>query len=102
MEAREAVEDLRAGADLRDTVMRCYFEMSRVLDETRGLHREEAMTPREFAHTLKEVGLPGMAVERLTQLFESVRYGAHVSEEREEKDAIACLETIIEACGNLS
>jgi hypothetical protein len=100
IEAQEAIQELRAGADLKDVVLRCYHEMSRVLNEERGLRRQEAMTPREFETILKEVGLPAPPVERLTQLFESVRYGANVPGEQEEKDALACLEAIVEACGS--
>jgi hypothetical protein len=102
MEAQEAIEELRAGADLKDTVMRCYFEMSRILGEERGLRRKEAMTPREFEMTLKTAGLPGPPVERLTQLFETVRYGAHTPEAQEENEAVACLEAIVTACENLA
>jgi hypothetical protein len=101
-EAQEAIEELRAGADLKDTVMHCYFEMSRILSEERGLRRKEAMTPREFETTLKLAGLPGPPVERLTQLFETVRYGAHTPEAQEENEAVACLEAIVDACENLA
>jgi hypothetical protein len=99
-EARLAVDALEAGADLKDTVTRCYFEMGRVLSEQRGIRREEAMTPREFEHHLKRVGLPDRHVEQLTRLFERVRYGAKVADEREEREAVACLTAIIEVCAN--
>lgn len=98
IEAQEAISDLRSGAALKDVVMRCYFEMSRILNEQRGIRRKEAMTPREFEAVLKEVGFPGPPVERLTQLFESARYGARTPGEQEEQDAVACLEAIVEAC----
>ena len=97
-EAQEALVALEAGADVKDTVMRCYFEMSRVLDEQRGLRRAGAMTPREFERQLKASGLPGVHVERLTRLFEGVRYGARVTNEQEEGEAAACLAAIVEAC----
>jgi len=97
-EAQEAIVALEAGADITDTVMRCYFEMSRVLDEQRGIRRAGAMTPREFERQLKAVGLPGAQVERLTRLFEGVRYGARVADEQEERQAVACLTAIVETC----
>jgi hypothetical protein len=97
-QAEEAVEAIKAGADLRDTVMRCYYEMSRVLRQQRGIRRHQAMTPREFAAFLEEVGLPARAVRRLTELFERVRYGAKSPGQDEGAQALACLETIVEFC----
>jgi hypothetical protein len=97
-EAQGALESLQAGADLRNTVMRCYFEMSRVLNEQRGIKRGRDMTPREFENRLEEAGLPGKPVRQLTWLFEQVRYGAKVPGEHEERQAIASLVAIIEAC----
>ena len=97
-EAQDALEALQAGSDLKNTVMRCYREMSRVLDAQRGIKRQQAMTPREFEKYLKETGLPGQHVQQLTRLFEGVRYGAKVPDEGIERQAIACLTAIIEAC----
>jgi hypothetical protein len=99
-EAQQALVELEAGADVKDTVMRCYFEMSRVLDEQQGMRRAGTMTPREFEQQLKAVGLPGAHVQRLTRLFEAVRYGARVANEREERQAVACLTAIVEACSS--
>ena len=100
-EAQEALDALLAGADLRNTIMRCYFEMARVLSEQRGIRRQKDMTPREFERRLEKAGLPGEPVQRLTRLFEQVRYGTKVPNEREEGQAIACLTAIIEACRSL-
>jgi hypothetical protein len=97
-QAEEAVEAIQAGADLRDTVMRCYYEMSQVLHRQRGIRRPQAMTPREFAASLEEVGLPTEAIRRLTELFEKVRYGAKPLGQDEGSQALTCLETIIEFC----
>jgi preprotein translocase subunit YajC len=97
-EVQDALEALQAGSDFKNTVMRCYREMSRVLDEQRGIKRQQAMTPREFEKYLKETGLPGQHVQQLTRLFEGVRYGAKVPDEEKERQAIACLTAIIEAC----
>lgn len=100
--AQDALQALRAGGDLRNTVLRCYFEMSRVLSEQRGITRAKAMTPREFERYLEEAGLPGEHVRGLTRIFEGVRYGAKVPGEDDESHAIACLTRIVEACGSLS
>jgi hypothetical protein len=97
-QAEEAIEAIQAGSDLRDTVMRCYYEMSRVLHQQRGIRRHQAMTPREFVAYLEEVGLPTEAVRRLTELFEQVRYGAKSFGQDESAQALACLETIVEFC----
>jgi hypothetical protein len=97
-QAEEAIEAIQAGADLRDTVTRCYYEMSRVLRQQRGIRRHQAMTPREFATSLGEAGLPTKAVRRLTELFEQVRYGAKSPGRDEGVQALACLETIVEFC----
>lgn len=97
-EAEEALGALQAGADLKDTVMRCYFEMSQVLSKQRGIKRQTAMTPREFESHVERIGLPGEHVRQLTRLFEKVRYGAKLASKDEERQAIACLRAIVEAC----
>ena len=97
-EAQDALEALQGGADLKDTVMRCYFEMSRVLSEERGIRRERAMTPREFEVRLAQLGLPEPHIRQLTRLFEGVRYGSRVTGEREASQAIASLSAVVEAC----
>lgn len=101
-EAQRAVDALRAGADVKNTVIRCYMEMSRVLDEQRGLRRAEAATPREFEQQLKEAGLPEAQIGQLTRLFEAARYGAKVADAGQERQAIACLAGIVQACEELS
>jgi len=101
-EAQGALEALRSGADLKDTVIRCYYEMSRVLDEQQGIRRKRAMTPREFEQHLEQAGLPGQHVRRLTRLFEDVRYGAKSPGENEERLATTCLAAIVEACRSAS
>jgi preprotein translocase subunit YajC len=97
-EAKEAIEALQAGADLKNTVMRCYYQMSQVLREQRGIRRQRATTPREFERQLEQLGLPGEQVRQLTRLFEKVRYGAKTVDEDEARQAIACLTVIVEFC----
>jgi hypothetical protein len=97
-EAQEALVALQAGAELKDTVMRCYLEMSRIVRRHRGIRRAEAMTPREFAAYLAKAGLPEEHVQQLTRLFEAVRYGTRTPSEQEARQAIDCLAAIVEAC----
>ena len=99
LEAQEAIREIQQGSDLKDTVMRCYLDMSRILSEERGIRRDEAMTPREFERRLRSTGLPSAPIERLTRLFETVRYGAQTPGSEEEQEAINCLTAIAEACG---
>lgn len=97
-EAQRALDTLHAGADVKDTVLRCYFEMSRILVERRGLERAQGMTPREFERQLKTTGLPRASVEQLTRLFERVRYSTRAASQQDEQLAIASLEAIVQAC----
>jgi hypothetical protein len=96
--AQSALDALQAGSDLKNTVIRCYYEMSRVLREERGIQRGRAMTTREFEADLESRGLPGQHVRQLTRIFEDVRYGALQPSKREELMAIDSLEGIVEAC----
>lgn len=97
--AQQALTDIRAGGDLRDAVLRCYREMSRVLAEQQGARRDRTMTPREFAQHLRVTGLCDEHIERLTRLFERVRYGGRHASEREAQEAVACLTAIVAAYG---
>lgn len=96
-EARQALSELQSGADFKNTIIRCYYEMSQAVKLQRGVSREEAMTPREFEKTLQEVGLPGGPVKELTRLFERARYGQAEPSPQEQQQAIHCLKTIREA-----
>ena len=54
-------------ANLRNVVMRSYYDMNRTVSE-QGVKRAEGMTPREFEARLIQTGLPHRDVERLTRL----------------------------------
>lgn len=97
-QAEDAAEAIRAGADLRDTVMLCYYRMSQTLKEQRGIWRERAMTPREFETYLARSGIPGEHVQHLTRLFEKVRYGAKTVGAEDERMALSSLGAIVEYC----
>lgn len=96
-EAGQALEALQAGAGVRDTILRCYFEMERTVRSERGISRAGSMTPREFERRLAEAGLPESEVRRLIRLFEAVRYGTHTAGQAQEQQAIDCLAAIVEA-----
>lgn len=100
-QAQNALDALGAGADLRQTVIRCYQEMNRVVREETGIVRESAMTPREFEARLVSQGLPREGVSTLTRLFEQVRYGSISADGREEALALSCLTDIVNACDKL-
>lgn len=97
-EAQKALDGLQAGVDLKEGVIRCYYEMSQALSERRGLKRENSMTPREFENYLGEMGLSRIHIRRLTRLFEKARYGAMSLGESEEREATSCLAAIVKVC----
>jgi hypothetical protein len=97
--ARDSLHDLSAGKDWEDAILHCYARMSEVSARKRGLQRDQAMTPAEFASRLEWAGLPSHAVHTLTRLFESVRYGAHPTGANEREQAAACLRDILQYCG---
>jgi hypothetical protein len=101
-EAQIAIENLETGDDLRNVILRCYYQMARILRDQKGILRKQAMTPREFEQRLIELGLPGEPIGQLTQLFEAVRYGAKELGDRAELRAIACLDAIVRAGGGVS
>ncbi|MCS7061333.1 MAG: DUF4129 domain-containing protein [Anaerolineae bacterium] len=97
-QAEQAVADLQAGGEFRDIIIRCYREMSRTVQEARGVRRAASMTPREFVTLLQTMGLPAEPVQQLTLAFEAVRYGhAHPTPEQEQA-AIEYLRAIVNAC----
>ena len=98
VEAQTALDALQSGGDLKNIVIRCYFEMSRVIREQRGIQRDKAMTPREFEMELERRGLPREPVQKLTRVFEEVRYGTKEPGEREKFLATISLSEIVEAC----
>ena len=97
--ARSSLNDLSSGRDSTDVIMNCYFRMSDVVENKRNISRSKSMTPAEFATRLEQGGLPPDAVQRLTRLFERVRYGGHRSATPDVNEAVACLTTILHHCG---
>lgn len=97
--ARSSLEDLSSGRNSTDVIVNCYFRMNDVVADKRKLIRKAAMTPAEFAVQLEGAGLPSDAVQRLTRLFESVRYGSRRTEPKDVSEAVSCLTTILHHCG---
>ena len=95
--AQEAIEEIQAGSDLRNAIVRCYYEMCRALQGVGRLERSQATTPRELARQLESAGIAGEYSHRLTRLFEKVRYGAETLGKNEEQEAILCLQAIVQA-----
>jgi membrane protein implicated in regulation of membrane protease activity len=99
--AGEAAAELRAGAGIRDTVLRCYAEMSELLGKREQIPSglRKCLTPREFEGLLRRAGVQSEHVARLSRLFEKVRYGGRRTGPEEAGEAISCLEAIQRAYG---
>lgn len=97
--AQTSLHDLAAGRNWGDVIIECYVRMNEAVSVRRGLRRPGSATPREFAESLRQAGLPADAVNRLTGMFESVRYGSHASTEADIRAATDCLHAILQACG---
>ena len=97
--ARALLDDLADGVEWEDVIVRSYVQMSEVVKERRGIERDEEMTPHEFASRLVDAGLPPAPVERLTRLFEFVRYSSHKAGEAEMAEAVECFNQIASAFG---
>lgn len=100
--AQEALDDIQAGGSLRNAVIRCYAEMSRVISEKRNIERGSTVTSHEFEEHLVKAGLPKTPVYELTHLFEEARYGNRDPGPAEEQRAVACLSAIVTAVVELS
>jgi hypothetical protein len=97
-EAQNALDEIYAGGNLKNIILRCYAQMNAAVQQSYGIRREAALTPREFEQILVEKGLPQAPVQNLTLLFEEARYSSKEAGEREEHKAISSLEAIVSAC----
>lgn len=94
--AQSALADIEADiGDFDDIIIRCYAEMSRVLQTEASIHRVKAMTAFEFEQELVRYGFPAQPVHRLTRLFEQVRYGHQPSGETEKQTAVESLSELL-------
>jgi hypothetical protein len=96
--ARKSLEDLAEGRQWGDVIVEAYARMTDAVRVSRGLDRDLAWTPREFAAHLTRKGMPASAVDDLTRLFEAARYGGAVADETARRRAASCLESILQAC----
>ena len=96
--ARSALDDIEAGKDWGDAILNSYYRMNRAVADWRGIRRRESMTPAEFAGYLVSAHLPREAVDRLTALFERVRYGGKKSTRKDIQEAVDCLTAISDYC----
>jgi hypothetical protein len=96
-EARTALQELHSGADFKNTIIHCYYEMCAVLNKERGIRRSEGMTAREFENELTRLGMPAEPVTQLTRLFEMARYGDGSPNPQDENNAWECLSAIASA-----
>ena len=97
--ARASLGQLASGRNWSDVIIQSYVRMSEAVSTRRGLQRLRTMTPREFAERLEQAGLPAQSVHRLTRLFEAARYGSGPSSQSDVNEAVACLNSILQACG---
>lgn len=91
--ARDTADRIRAGADLADAVRRCYKEMVELLCTQASVPGVAVLTPREFAGALCARGMEDEHVDRLTTIFEQVRYGGRPDIAFAD-EAITCLDAI--------
>jgi len=97
--ARRSLNDISSGREWQGVIQECYVRMSDAVSKKRAIHRDEAMTTGEFAIKMEQAGLPSHSVQRLTRLFEAVRYGDHKTVRSDIDEAVACLTDILHACG---
>lgn len=97
--ARASLGELKSGRNFENAIVECYARMSNAVDEKKGLQREIAMTPAEFASRLARAGMPREPVQRLTHLFEAVRYGGQHAGQAEIDEAVLNLTSILRYCG---
>jgi hypothetical protein len=90
----ESLEDLRAEADPRRAIIRCYARFEGVAAAS-GVARRPWHTPMEFMReALARLPVPRAAVPVLTGLFELARFSHHALGARERDRALAALDEI--------
>jgi hypothetical protein len=96
LEAEKALQALRTGSHLNNVIVRCYIQMSQVLQKDQEIELEQSMTARDFECLLEARGIPYGPVHQLTQLFETARYGYRQPGPADEQKAFECLNAIIQ------
>ena len=91
----EALTRLQTGTDHRKTVLDCYKKMCELL-LCKGIMKEEAQTPREFALIAKTyLRIPPENLYDFTKVFEKARYSSREINEKDREKAIRCLRNIV-------
>jgi cbb3-type cytochrome oxidase subunit 3 len=91
-QASETALQIRRGRSPEGEVIRCYREMDRLLSKRREL-KPACLTPREFAASLRDLGIQSRHIQQLTELFEFVRYGNRDDSTLAEQ-ALTCLDAL--------
>ena len=97
--AQKALDEIEEDRfEFSDVIIRCYAEMSQTLADEKDIQRSKAMTTHEFEQDLLSRGFPARPVQRLTKLFEQVRYGHQQTSDNEKQVAMQALRDIIIFC----
>ena len=94
-EASRALGEIKAGADSTSVIVRCYLQLTSLIQAERGLSRHRGLTVREFESSLESLALPHKPLWRLRNLFEAVRYGERRMSAREEGEAVNSLNELV-------
>ncbi|MCD6495074.1 DUF4129 domain-containing protein [Candidatus Bipolaricaulota bacterium] len=90
-----AAHRIIAGDDPRAAILRCYQEMTEIMSQAERIPNYSYFTPREFSAHLRMRGMKNEDVDRLTGIFETVRYGGRGGEAFID-EAVSCLQSIQE------
>jgi len=93
--AEQALQALKSGESFKNVIVRCYREMSLVLQREQGVELEQTMTAQEFERLLEARGIPHTPIDQLTRLFEAARYGYRSPTSGDEEAAFDCLNAIV-------
>ena len=88
--AGEAADRIEETTDVENEVYRAWREMTTHLD----VANPQSSTPAEFAAAAVEAGMAREDVDRLTSMFEEVRYGGESPTEEREQQALEALRRI--------
>jgi hypothetical protein len=88
--AGEAADRIESADDFENQVFRAWLEMTRPLN----LDHPRSSTPAEFAAAARGAGMSGEHVDRLTELFDQVRYGGREATAEREREAVSLLRSI--------
>ena len=91
----QTLSRLQTEKDHKKTVLDCYKKMCELLSK-KGVIKDTAQTPREFALVAKEyLTVPPECLYDLTKMFEKARYSNHEISENDREKTIQCLSQIV-------